>query len=54
MILPIQDSDVTNSVEEVAGLLEIEQENRFRVRGYRVASRTIGGHSSVVEPWEKG
>ena len=33
MILPIQNSDVTDSVEEVADLLEIDLENRFRVRG---------------------
>jgi DNA polymerase/3'-5' exonuclease PolX len=54
MILPIQNSGVTDSVEEVADLLEIDQENRFRVRGYRLASRTMGGHSSGVEPWEEG
>ena len=52
--MPIQNSDVADSFEKVADLLEIEQENRFRVRAYRVTSRTIGGHSSSVEPWEKG
>ena len=37
MISPIQNSDVADSFEEVADLLEIEHENRFRVRAYRVA-----------------
>ena len=52
--MPIQNSDVTDSVEEVADLLEIDQENRFRVRAYRVDSRTMGGHPRGVEPWEEG
>ena len=54
MISPIQNSDVADSFEEVADLLEIEHENQFRVRAYRVASRTIGGHPRGVEPWEEG
>jgi DNA polymerase (family 10) len=54
MILPIQNADVADSFEEVADLLEIEHENRFRVRAYRGASRTMGGHPRGVEPWEEG
>jgi len=54
MISPIQNSDVADSFEEVVDLLEIEHENRFRVRASRVASRTMGGHARGVLPWEEG
>jgi len=37
VISPIQNSDVADSFEEVADLLEIEHENRFRVMASRVA-----------------
>ena len=43
--MPIQNSDVAEVFEKVADLLEIEGENRFRVRAYRDAARTVGGHS---------
>src|SRR5215217_6244642 len=43
--MPIQNSDVAEIFEKVADLLEIEDENRFRVRAYRDAARTVGGHS---------
>src|SRR5215216_6167959 len=46
--MPIQNSDVANIFEKVADLLEIKGENRFRVRAYRDAARTVGGHSRSV------
>lgn len=46
--MPIQNSDVAGTFEKVADLLEIEGENRFRVRAYRDAARTVGGHSRSV------
>lgn len=53
--MPIQNSDVAEIFEKVADLLEIEGENRFRVRAYRDAARTVGGHSrSVAEMVEGG
>jgi DNA polymerase (family X) len=53
--VPIQNSDVTEIFEKVADLLELEGENRFRVRAYRDAARTVGGHSrSVAEMVEEG
>jgi DNA polymerase (family 10) len=52
--VPIQNSDVAEIFEKVADLLEIEGENRFRVRAYRDAARTLGGHSrSVAEMVEE-
>jgi len=46
---------VAETFEKVADLLEIEGENPFRVRAYRDAARTVGGHSrSVAEMVEKG
>jgi DNA polymerase (family 10) len=52
--VPIQNSDVAGIFEKVADLLEIEGENRFRVRAYRDAARTVGGHAcSVAEMVEQ-
>jgi DNA polymerase (family X) len=42
--MPRQNSDVAEIFEKVADLLEIEGETRFRVRAYRDAARTVGGH----------
>ena len=36
--MPIQTSDVVEVFEKVADLLEIEGENRFKVRAYRDAA----------------
>ena len=41
--MPVQNSDVSNIFNKVADLLEIEVENRFRVRDYRNAARTVSG-----------
>lgn len=52
--MPIHNSDVAEIFDKVADLLEIEGENRFRVRAYRDAARTVGGHSrSVAEMVEE-
>ena len=37
--MPIQTSDVVEVFEKVADLLEIEGENRFKVKAYRDAAR---------------
>ncbi len=46
--MPIQNSDVADIFEKVADFLELEGENQFRVRAYRDAARTVGGHSRGV------
>jgi DNA polymerase (family 10) len=52
--VPVQNSDVGEVFEKVADLLEIQGENQFRVRAYRDAARTVGGHSrSVAEMVEE-
>ena len=54
--MPIQTSDVVEVFEKVADLLEIDGENRFKVRAYRDGTpRVAGGHSrSVAEMVEQG
>jgi DNA polymerase/3'-5' exonuclease PolX len=52
--MPTQYSDMTDIFEKVADSLELEGENSLRVRAYRDATRTVGGHSrSVAEMVEK-
>jgi DNA polymerase (family X) len=52
--VPIQNSEVADLFNKVADLLEIEGENQFRVRAYRDAVRTVGGHPrSVAEMVEQ-
>ena len=46
--MPIHNSDISDSFNRVADLLEIEGANPFRVRAYRNAARTIGGLSKNV------
>ncbi len=46
--MPIQNSEVADLFNKVADLLEVEGENRFRVRAYREAARIVGGHSHSV------
>lgn len=46
--MPVHNSDIAATFEEVGDLLEIEGENQFRVRSYREAARTISGHSGSV------
>jgi hypothetical protein len=52
--MPIQTSDVVEVFEKVTDLLEIEGENRFKVRVYPPCARRPGGHSrSVAEVVEQ-
>lgn len=52
--MPVHNTDIADIFSEVADLLEIEGANRFRVRAYREAARTIEGQSrSVREMLEK-
>ena len=46
--MPIQNSDVAETFEKVADLLEIESESRFKIEAYRDAARTVGGHSRTA------
>lgn len=41
--MPVHNADIGAAFEEIADLLEIRGENRFRVRAYRNAARTITG-----------
>lgn len=43
--MPVHNTDIASIFNEVADLLEIKGENRFRVRAYRDAARTIDGLS---------
>ncbi len=53
--MPVYNSDVVEIFNEVADLLEIEGANRFRVRAYREAARTISTMSrSVADMVEEG
>ncbi|NBC18136.1 MAG: DNA polymerase/3'-5' exonuclease PolX [Bacteroidetes bacterium] len=46
--MPVHNADVASIFDEVADLLDIEGANRFRVRAYRNAARTIGQLSQPV------
>jgi len=46
--MPLQDPVVAEIFEKVADLLEIKGENRFRIKAYRDAARTVGGHSRAA------
>jgi len=39
--MPVHNADIAAVFDEVADLLEIEGENRFRIRAYRNAARTL-------------
>ncbi len=46
--MPIHNNDVVDIFDEVADLLEIRNDNPFRVRAYRNAARTVAGLSRSV------
>lgn len=46
--MPVKNGDVAEIFEEMADLLEIDEENPFRVRAYRDAARLIGGMGDRV------
>ncbi|MEE4215096.1 MAG: helix-hairpin-helix domain-containing protein, partial [Bacteroidales bacterium] len=46
--MPLNNKNIAEKLEEIAGLLEIKGENRFRVRSYRDAARVISGMSEDI------
>lgn len=46
--MPVHNSDIARTLNKVADLLDIEGDNRFRIRAYRNAARTISGMSKDV------
>jgi DNA polymerase (family 10) len=46
--LPVHNSDIADTFNEIADLLEIQGANLFRVRAYRNAARTVGELSQSV------
>ena len=40
--MAVHNADIAAAFEEIADLLEIKDENPFRIRAYRNAARTIG------------
>jgi DNA polymerase (family 10) len=40
--MPVHNADIAAVFEAIAGLLEIQGENPFRIRAYRNAARTVG------------
>lgn len=41
--MPVHNADIARIFEEIADLLEIQNENPFRIRAYRNAARTLQG-----------
>jgi DNA polymerase (family 10) len=53
--VPIHNNEIADIFSEIADLLDIQEENQFRIRSYRNAARTIGGLSqSVAEMVKEG
>jgi DNA polymerase (family 10) len=53
--VPIHNNEIADIFSEIADLLDIQDENQFRIRSYRNAARTIGGLSqSVAEMVKEG
>ena len=53
--MPVQNSEIAQIFNEAADLLEIEGANKFRIRAYRNAARTIEGYPSrLYEMVESG
>ena len=53
--MPVHNAEIASFFERVADLLEIEDENPFRIRAYRNAARTIRGNTvSMVDLLKKG
>jgi len=50
----MQNPDVARAFDEVADLLEIKDENPFRVRAYRNASRAIRDFPEAIADWVRG
>ena len=53
--MPIRNGEIADMFEQLADLLEIREENPFRIRAYRNAARFIRGHArSMAELVEAG
>ena len=52
--MSIQNPDVAEIFKKVADLLEIESESRFKIKAYRDAARTVGGHSRTTATSARG
>jgi DNA polymerase (family 10) len=53
--MTVQNAEIADRFEQLAGLLELEGANPFRVRAYRNAARFIRGHSrSLAELLDEG
>jgi DNA polymerase (family 10) len=46
--MPVHNSEIAKTLNQIADLLDIRGENQFRIRAYRNAARTIGGLSQGV------
>ncbi|MBD3272007.1 MAG: DNA polymerase III, partial [Elusimicrobia bacterium] len=46
--MPVQNNDIVRIFNKTADLLELNNENPFRVRAYRTAARTVGGLSQPI------
>jgi DNA polymerase/3'-5' exonuclease PolX len=46
--VPVQNSQVADIFNKAEALLELKNENQFRVWTYREAARTVGGRSRSV------
>jgi DNA polymerase/3'-5' exonuclease PolX len=46
--MSIQNPDEAQICKKVVDLLEIEGESRYKIKAYRDAARTVGGHSRTA------
>ena len=46
--MSIQNPEVAEILKKLADLLEIESESRYKIKAYRDAARTVGGHSRTA------
>jgi len=46
--MPVHNNDIAQAFDKIAGLLELQGANRYRIRAYRNASRTVGGNSQDI------
>jgi len=47
--MPVHNADIAAIFDEIADLLEIRDDNPFRVRAYRNAARTVGGYGRELK-----
>src|SRR6185295_15170454 len=49
--IPVDNPEIARVLEEVADILEIRNENPFRIRAYRNATRTVEGLTTPLRKW---